>query len=404
VSSHSGNALLDRRFRANPQYEFVPFERLTVNDRALFTDLEERAEHVGVLRPVQGKGSGVKTATRSLVALLRELRDPSLLPARVRADTDTETAREIACLVLDGILDVEREGGFVCGADAFELLPDRSLHAPAAENVIGHLSIAALRYANALDIYDPTALSARLYFYNRKPATPAWAHRLTTEAAVERFLAVGTNGELRPTLDRFWNRARNAEMPGWISWSSRSRAASRSSTSPTYKLYVSPEIDAVRETLGAVVRVLAGYDAPDFKVGNDLYGLLRPDKIVVYLDSMESVRAVGDALHQVLRGVRGHGVPFTAGLHEGGLISWGVDPPRAVKLLKWRETESWRLWITNRLAVFLLVGRAALGSPLQPWQFALARLRFEGVDISTWSPATSLWGGDGSPQESNGHY
>jgi hypothetical protein len=300
----------------------------------------------------------------------------------------------VAALVLDGVLEVEDDGEFLSGANACDLLLDSSIPGPAGDDPIAQLSYRALRYADALEIADASALSARLYFYNRQPTTPMWAHRLTSESAMERFLGVGSEGSLANTIQRFWNRTGSKDLPGWINMTSRFRYEKRSAALPTYKLYISPAIEAVPEALQTAVPILAEYNAPDFKIGSDLFGLVRPDKIVVYLDSLEALRELALALQPAVGALDGHGVPFTAGLFGHTVLSWGMDPPRALKLLKWRETESWRLWVTNRLALYMLAARVATCCALEPWHYALVRLRFEGVDISTWTPSQSIWSSD----------
>jgi hypothetical protein len=87
-------------------------------------------------------------------------------------------------------------------------------------------------------------------------------------------------------------------------------------------------------------------------------------------------------------------VPFTAALDDDGLLSWGVDPPAAQHLLNWQPRESWRLWLTNRLANALLTARgtpAPTAKPREPWEYALERLRLDGVDTDTWAPHDRLW-------------
>jgi len=88
-----------------------------------------------------------------------------------------------------------------------------------------------------------------------------------------------------------------------------------------------------------------------------------------------------------------HGVPFTAALDDEGLLSWGVDPPASVQLLEWQPRESWRLWLTNRLANALLTAKRAPATATQrsPWQYALDRVRLEGIDIDTWTPSADVW-------------
>jgi hypothetical protein len=72
---------------------------------------------------------------------------------------------------------------------------------------------------------------------------------------------------------------------------------------------------------------------------------------------------------------------------------------------------SWRLWLTNRLARALIaavaapssalplpgvsgaagLAGAAAGETMEPWRFAVERLRLEGVDTDSWTPGGSLW-------------
>ena len=101
--------------------------------------------------------------------------------------------------------------------------------------------------------------------------------------------------------------------------------------------------------------------------------------------------AAAARLSAELAGCPSHGVPFTAELADcDGLLSFGIDPPRSEHALEWQERESWRLWLTNRLAVALVSARRD-GGPLEPWQYALARIEFDGIDPSTWAPAGDLW-------------
>jgi hypothetical protein len=49
--------------------------------------------------------------------------------------------------------------------------------------------------------------------------------------------------------------------------------------------------------------------------------------------------------------------------------------------------------ICNRLAAALLLGKASAGSGVSATQFAMDRLRLEGIDTETWSPTRRLtWG------------
>jgi hypothetical protein len=100
---------------------------------------------------------------------------------------------------------------------------------------------------------------------------------------------------------------------------------------------------------------------------------------------------------QKLSGCPLHGVPFTAELAGGGLLSWGIDPPAEKQTVPWLERESWRLWVANRLASALLLAKTSTKADIQPWRFALERLRLEGVDTQTWAPSRMLaWAESGS--------
>jgi hypothetical protein len=96
-------------------------------------------------------------------------------------------------------------------------------------------------------------------------------------------------------------------------------------------------------------------------------------------------------LAEALTGFPAHGVPFTAAIDASGLVSWGVDPPRSEAIVAWQERESWRLWVTNRLAAALVSARNARSDGVEPWQFAIERLRLAGVDPDSWTPTEILW-------------
>ena len=59
-------------------------------------------------------------------------------------------------------------------------------------------------------------------------------------------------------------------------------------------------------------------------------------------------------------------------------------------MLGWQERESWRLWVTNRLAVALVAARRD-GAAVEPWRYALARAELDGVDVATWAPRGDPW-------------
>ena len=399
--------------RANPAYELVLFDRLPAEQRDLLDGLRRDPSLFGVLWPraESGGGLGVKSVCRDTALLLYTLREPGPLPAYVTAVDGAAAVEMVAELVLDGVLEIAAGDAFVSGPAALTLLrgPDvssgtsrvgdsrdaatqsRTL-SPAGSGTIARLSHEALRYAQALAPDDCARLSARLYFYNRVPASPRWARRLASRDAVADFLGL-THGTTSRRIAREWSALRADDgASGWLEWRARTPVAPpEHGDHSTWKLYVSPTCEQLPSAFAATLDVLAAAGAHHCKVGGDLYGVLRPDKLVAYFRSFEALVDAATAVRRALDGCPAQGVPFTAALGDDGLLSWGTDPPLAAQSLAWPERESWRLWLTNRLATALLAAVAAPAEELEPWQYALERLRLDHVDPETWTPDASIW-------------
>ncbi len=261
---------------------------------------------------------------------------------------------------------------------------------------IGALSTEALRYGQELAAlgFSEGSLALRLYNYGRRPVTPALAHRLGRTAAFEAHLGIDAAGSARAALEAGWVQrpATSEERPYWRSWRARREQEVSGRWDSGYKLYVSPGVEALATAFAAVAGSLAGArGVKAFKVGADVHGLCRPDKLVVYFDRLDDLRQGASRVREELDGAPAHGVPFTAAVTSDGLLSWGADPPA----LDGRQT-SWRSWVAGRLAEYLVLGahapRALGGSAeLEPWQFALERLRLAGIDTDTWIPASGMW-------------
>jgi hypothetical protein len=370
------------RIRTNPRLTFIPFDSLSDEERTGFGSLVHDPALPGVVRDERG---AIKVVDQESARLLDTLREPQRVAGELAADEPG-----LVRLVLDGLIEVESSAGdFVSGSRAYNLVCDAfSLPAPATKTA--RLSQLALQHAQALEIEDALRLSVRLYFYGRLATSPSWLARHPTRESIGRFLHIEPGGTLERKMRRAW-RAVDLEPPndGWFMWSSRQPPGGK--RSDRYKLYVSPLPESVPAAFSAAAGVAEEVGAVALKVGNDAASLLRPDKIVLYFPDLDRVAAAAARLSHELAGCPGHGVPFTAELAgSNGLLSFGIDPPRAEHALAWQDRESWRLWLTNRLAVALLAARRD-GGPLEPWQYALARLELDGIDPSTWVPPTDLW-------------
>ena len=182
----------------------------------------------------------------------------------------------------------------------------------------------------------------------------------------------------------------NAKSKGWLSWTSESW--SRGDSDVTYKLYVSPRPERIRDAFAVVARVLPAFEAAQFKVGDSAAGLLRPDKLVAYFKTREMLDDAAAVLRRELAGCEAQGVPFSAGLDDSGLLSWGIDPPENERPLRWLGGSSWRLWIARRLGAAVAIAKSARSAvAAEPWRFAVERVRRQGVDVATWSPTPALW-------------
>lgn len=286
-------------------------------------------------------------------------------------------------MILDGILEIEVDGHALTGPSALHLIAATGALLPSG--ALARLSHKAIEYADALDLSDPIPVSLRLYTFNAIPVTPRWQRLLCDEAAVEDYLGV-LKGSVARTLQSNWNLI-SPSVESWKSWRS-AHIGPHPMNSSVYKLYVSPHPCDLPIVFEAVVKSLSRSRSFQWKIGANVYGLLRPDKIVAYFAEMADLRETAADLYARLLGCAEHGVPFTAELGATTLLSWGVDPPTDHRSVPWLQRESWRSRICNRLASALVTARV-LGGGLSGQRFAVERLALDGIDTRTWAPALS---------------
>lgn len=383
-------------YRFNPALELVVFDRLEPGLQVRLAGLARDPSFYGVILPVdrQDAAATAKAADRESALLLLTLRTPGPIPAYARRLLGPDAWHTITGLVLDGILEIESGGVFRSGPDAIDSLGigeyDGILDDSAPRGRIARLSIDALRHVAALPIGDVAVLAGRLYRYNSLPLSPANAAAAvpTTDLARLGLAAPG----VAAALDRDWTCTASGVDGEWLCWSAAERWESTEGARGTCKLYVSPAPAAIREAFAATVAAATAHQALAFKAGAGAYGLLRPDKLVIYFRHRDHLSAAAAALAGALAGAPAQGVPFTAGVTADGMISWAADPPLHAGLIGGVASESWRSWLTTQLAAALVAGRSDGGGG---WgdavRFALRRTAALRIDPRTWIPADTMW-------------
>jgi hypothetical protein len=377
-------------FRANPGYELVVLDRLTPAELALVPDGPHGEvadeELYGLLRPRPPARLDTYAVSADTALLFLTLAQAGPLPTYVFRRLGTRAEATIARLILDEILEVERDGVFVSGARAAQAFEPGN--GAAGTGRIGALSVAALRYGQSLHGLPEPLLATRLYCYGRKPIHPELQHRFPTGTTIAIHLGLAASGAVRVVLDAAgWveSSGSTAHHNHWWQWQARPAPdPGIASRQARYKLYLSPAVEALPtalEVLAAALVRTRGVQA--FKVGADLAGISRPDKLIAYFEHIEDLYQAADRLSDHLAGCPAHGVPFTATITSDGLLSWGADPPAT--------RTSWRMWVAARLAEYLTLGRATGGEADEPWRFALQRLRLSGIDTETWVPTAGMW-------------
>jgi hypothetical protein len=366
----------------------VPLERITTTERSLLGEDVAGGSLYGILRPRPGERLEPRAVSPDTALLFLTLAEPGPLPAYARAALGEAAADTVTRLVMDGVLEFEHRGEWVSAGSAAAVLAGRG--PKGGRGRIGELSVAAVRYGQELGDLPEDLLALRLYAYGRRPVSPELRRQLPDETAVSEALGLAEDGSARRALDAGWREvpAQAGSPAYWRSWRPRRPIGDMRGRRASYKLYISPSVGALPSAVAIAAEVLAaGPPAIAFKIGKDLPGICRPDKFVAYFDRLDDVQAAAEKFRDRLAGHPAHGVPFTAAITDDGLLSWGADPPAGVN---GSSSSSWRLWVARRLAEHLTSARCT-SAGLEPWLFALERLRVGGVDVDTWIPTGDIW-------------
>ncbi|HEY6748564.1 MAG TPA: hypothetical protein VI357_22950 [Mycobacteriales bacterium] len=146
-----------------------------------------------------------------------------------------------------------------------------------------------------------------------------------------------------------------------------------------HKVYVSPRVAALADALQILLPLAVALRVPAWKVGADVAGVHRADKVVLYLASAADADRVATATAAALDGMAAQGVPFTGQVGRTGVVSRGRDVGGT----------SWRAVICRAVADALRVARVGLGPDAGAGTVAaaaLARVAAAGHDVRTWHP------------------
>jgi len=236
---------------------------------------------------------------------------------------------------------------------------------------LAELSLRAIRTVAALPTSDVTVIARQLYAYGATPFGREAELAFGPGDNPLNVLGLAPGGAARAQLAQDYEAK---TYPGWIGFTRLGRPAGEA---PDCKLYVSPRPEALADAFPIVAQTFAELEVASFKVGRGAAGLLRPDKIVGYFDDTEHLGRVAGALSRRLGGMTPQGAPFTAEIAGDGLLSWGRDP----RPVAGAQPESWRSWITARLAEAVVAIRRPGADPVPG---VIARLAALGVE--DWTP------------------
>ncbi len=377
-------------FRLNPLYEIVDAETLAVDGVRRYDAAVGRfiGDCPAVLLPRSPQVT-IKGLYPQSAALCQELQSSRRLIDALPQIDGREALSRVATLVSDQILEVRLKGGFCTGPSAAARVypvTRRTSHGPLAA-----LSYEAVRYAQNLDSDDVSLLSRRMYLYNRHPTTPEWVRAWESSESAMDFLGLGRPAATK-ALDQKY-RLISGHEPGshWFVWKRTAAEAASISPAADAKLYVNIDSHELRACASDAVTALGESRAMAFKVANSSHGLVRPDKLVAYFARFDDLLQAADELHRRLEGCGVQGTPFTAAVTSDGLLSWGIDARERQTEFAESHGTSWRLWVTNCLAIALCSARnSAIGQADEPWELALDRLTREGIDTATWIPTEVL--------------
>jgi hypothetical protein len=375
---------MNRRLRASQAFTLHGFDELNPAEQTQLASLRADRDFYGILKP-KDPLLPAKSVSKEAALVFFALREAQRIPALLESIFGDDPS-PLLNLIADGVLEIERGGEFVSGREALRLLTAASPKAP-ADHPLSRLSCAAIEFAASYEGLDAALLSDKLYAFGKHPCTEPLRRRFARDADLLSFLAPDTT--VSNLLTSTWSLEEPEGRP-WLEWSTRSSAERHG-----FKLYVSAGVDAMPLLFGVTVRAMKRTGCEHFKIGRRAEGVCRPDKMILYLATLEQLRDCAsrieaELLSSGLPPATAHGVPFTAGIDCAGFLSWGMDPPELGQVTAAYQRQSFRQWVASRVAIAVLSAKSA-GKREDVVPFVLDRVALDGVDTATWSPNLALW-------------
>jgi len=368
------------KFRLSSLYTLIPF----TNNEPLTESQDNTVDQKDIFGLLVNKDNDDSRVIDCQTALLLyTLQTPIFLPTYLMLELDASTIKDIQYLLSLGILELEAhnkkgEERYIFGSEALAHLENKF-----SKNTmsLSSISLNAIRHAHSLLPLDHQTLASALYRFNHKPVSKTLHTKIYDAKSVKKFFKLDNEKETKKFYSH-WHPLENKE--GWIGFlSQKDFTHTNNKTSHTYKLYMSPHsLDDFKKIFFDVAYLLYTANAFQFKIGDDAYGLQRPDKWVAYFYDKESLYHAIHIIEKKIGDIPSQEVPFS-GKSDLGWLSWGRDPQQAQE-----EAISWRWLVCSEVAHGILEqSQISNSSNIDDlWSHIASRLERENINPNTFEP------------------
>ncbi len=382
VSKNDREYLKTRYFRLSSEYSLVPYNRIEQKLYAQVARYKINEDEVfGIL--YHEKDHSFTVIDQDTALLLYTMKEVGKLPHYILNNWDASIVAELKFMLGRGVLELEishKHKDFISGTEALKLLQNTDNFS------ISDINKDAIFHAMSMLPTDYMTLSSILYLFNRKPVSASLSKTLSNANSVKQFLGLNAHTAKTKKNSTQWTMLQDTE--GWIVFQSKKDFQKpKLISNQTYKLYMSPNsLDIFSKIFFDVATLLYNSKAFQFKIGNDAFGLQRPDKWVAYFyDKASLFEAIG-LLEDKMGDISAQEVPFSCH-SDVKWLSWGKDPQQY-------ESTSWRWLICSEIAHAILdVPAHELPKILSMqeiettvWPYIKIRLEREGINAETLEP------------------